>query len=754
MQHSFPSLAFSLDATLSGMINDADSQCASLLKATRTEHSVLVQAVSMAEKELDDLQKSLKSLRSLGKGLSNFGVQVASKVQDANAQKEQALRADSVLEHLLTFADAGDLGLFDTRAELFENESRVEEAAGILSELSLALSKARGETRQGFGTSQEQNGSLNTIFEQVELYKGIFANRLVTRFDAAVVGKDVDEMSVCVKAMGALDPENFATLMERYLSSAPLFKDASQASRLVEEAKKLSFNRDTMSLNAADQKAIAILQILTDLYSVLSEGFRAEAVMMEQIFSDSTNFIALLVHRTFEVFVQPALSEALRVPSDDAPREALHAHLQLLTEAYRKTLAFAEELAMLAGPQSGLNAEELVNNVCSDALKEYESIEMSWMASISNEKLARANVNQASTRETLLDLLAVNEEAVKRCVIVTPQSELPAVVSLFFTKSVRPVKSAPQSTYNWSLYPPAEQEDSQINVKLSLLDHVESLLVNGMDLCTRTNLPKLSRNNLHAVNQEVESPLSLIMQSASQAVELVILLKAHFDRVIVPHVSSSTTELARCTDGISSLTQRLEMMVANAFERVIDRLAKNMASILSTQQLRHDFNPLKSSGSEHRVDRSNVTVTFDEPTPACESVVAVLRATMEAVSRHLHGSNKSSFLDALALVTVNIVETHSSKQTFSVEGGLRWRRDLDEYCQVFNKFGVRAAETAFEDLRVLASLLIIGPEGLPGLIETVVRQVGVVRVQNVLERREDWKYAKVSGRPLASLLAP
>lgn len=744
----FPS--FRLDSTLSAMVNDADSQCAALLKAARAEHSVLVQAVSLAERELEELQKSLTSMRTLGNGLSTFGVHVASKVQDANVQKDQALRADGVLEHLLTFAEVQDFG---SLPPLFENEDRVEEAANVLSDLSLALSKAYGEVRQGLiKTNQERNGTLNAIFEQVELYKNVLTNRLVTRFDAAVVDKDVKEMSVCIRAMTALGPENITTLMDRYLSSAPLFKDA-QISRLVEEIKLLSFNRDALSLHAADQNAIATLQVLTDLYSALSEAFRAEAVMMEQIFPESANSIALLVHRTFEVLVQPALKEALRVPSDDASHEALHAHLQLLTEAYKKTLAFAEEVTMLAGPQSDLKAEELVKDVCGHALQEYESIEMSWMAGMFNDKVARAS--QPLSREVMLDMLAVNEEAIKRCVVVTPQAELPAVVAMFFGKAVCSISPPVRPASNWSLYQSSEPEDSQVNVRLSLLDHIESSLINGMESCARANLPKISQSNLQATQPsltEGESPLSTILLGVSQAVELVILLKAHCDRVIVPHVSSSTTELERCRGGVSSLTQRLEKLISDTLKKILDRLGQIMTSVLGTQQSKLDFNPLKAFASETKADRPNISVTFDEPTLACKSVVSLLRNVVEVVLRHLHGSNRASFLDSLALVTVNAVEMHSLKQTFSVEGGLRWRRDLDEYSQVFTECGARTAQTAFEDLRSLASLLIIGPGGLPGLIETVVRQVGMARVEGLLERREDWKYATVSGRPLSSVL--
>jgi len=152
------------------------------------------------------------------------------------------------------------------------------------------------------------------------------------------------------------------------------------------------------------------------------------------------------------------------------------------------------------------------------------------------------------------------------------------------------------------------------------------------------------------------------------------------------------------------------------------------------------------SGSHAGGDASFEAPALDRPTDACVSGVALLNAMGAQAAAHLHGSNLAAFLGELARRTAAVIETHALRYTFSSEGALRWRRDVAEFATCLAGLEARGAPL-FEDLHSLASLLIVGPDSLPGLVDGLVH-IDRQRVQRIVERREDYKTAKIGDRPL------
>lgn len=176
------------------------------------------------------------------------------------------------------------------------------------------------------------------------------------------------------------------------------------------------------------------------------------------------------------------------------------------------------------------------------------------------------------------------------------------------------------------------------------------------------------------------------------------------------------------------------------------QFSRRLDLTLAAEQRKADFRPTAAEASAAELGR---------PTDACATVTALLAALGALARASLHGSNLASFLDALGRHAAAALQIHMLRFTFSPEGALRWKRDVAEYsaCLV-GRVGVRgvAAAAAFEELGAVASILIVGPEAVVGLVEGTLR-LSPAQALRYVERREDFRTARVGGRSLAALFA-
>ena len=769
---------------------EVQAKCSSLQDGVAADEAAHLARISAAERQLSVLASSMQALEARGDTLSNFAGRVGSRLQTVDSHRRRAIRGAEALQHLAAFAHSEDLSSLPA---VYHDEDRTEEAAVLASQLSIAVTNVLydtndampGERRDhGRGNSTPRRkpapgpptpGTLAAAAEQLELYRNVLDNRVVSRFDTAAAVQDFGEMANCARVMAAAGPHGDALLISRYISNRPVFlqPQIGQQSPMGGAGSSLFMSDSPGSKNhsgsnttpgslsggvgggnsttplassitpiigstsspdafapATDAAAVAAMRSLTDLFSRLSSALHNEAVVMEQVFPDPPKAVATLAQRMFEQVIQTALESALAPPPIDAPPEVLRSHLRLLAEAYRKTFALAEEAAELAGPGAGLIPSELADSACGTALVRYLSVELAWLSGLGTEKLK--NAQRTLSKELILDFLSMNEEAVRRCIQITPAGTAAPAIRLLFHSS----SDAPTTPAGKSPAPPA-----------CLLGQAAAHMLLGLggaaDRCVRRLVgpfrpdPGLDKDSV--AQGDAAASLGTLLQAIAQISDLSRMLKQHYDRVIVPHVANSPTEAAACAEGLTQLFSALDKRTAAALERTISQIYRRVAATLSAEQLRSDFRP------------DDYTVApLDTPTPACLSAVAVIRAIGEQASAHLHGSNLSSFLTAFSLRAASTVEAHALKFVFSPEGAVRWRRDLAEFASCFSVLGARAAGPAFEDLYSVAGLLIVPPESLSGLLEGV-GHLDKRRVKLIAALREDWKTAKVGDKPLAAL---
>lgn len=104
---------------------------------------------------------------------------------------------------------------------------------------------------------------------------------------------------------------------------------------------------------------------------------------------------------------------------------------------------------------------------------------------------------------------------------------------------------------------------------------------------------------------------------------------------------------------------------------------------------------------------------------------------------------------------IKLLERHMSHFSFSPMGALRWKRDVTEYGEA-----LRPAVTAtpaicaeFEDFTGVINILLVAPESLASLVDISLRLTKAQALPYV-RMREDFKTAKVDGKPLAALFTP
>ena len=375
-------------------------------------------------------------------------------------------------------------------------------------------------------------GTLQAAAEQLELYRNVLDNRIVARFDTAVAAQDFEAMAECARIMAVSGPRGDSLLISRYISSRPMFLSSgvSSAPTLTATTTAPSSSQDgggggggnnkgkegegahydhgsntitnqtppTTSVSDlsrdTDAATVEKMRSLTGLFTRLSSSLRDEAVVLEQVFPPSSGAVAALTQRMFDQIVQPALEEALRMPPPLPPfrkdprgggspyhPDQLRSHLRLLAEAYKKALALAEEAAELSGASTstttissstgtekgGIVPTELADNACGTALAQYMQTEMTWLGILGQTKLAAHD--RVISKELILDFMAMNEEAVKRCVQVSPvrTAVAPSVRLLFYSSS----SSSSDSGFS----------TTTTNTAASLLDLVAAHVLKGVE---------------------------------------------------------------------------------------------------------------------------------------------------------------------------------------------------------------------------------------------------------------------------------
>lgn len=193
---------------------------------------------------------------------------------------------------------------------------------------------------------------------------------------------------------------------------------------------------------------------------------------------------------------------------------------------------------------------------------------------------------------------------------------------------------------------------------------------------------------------------------------------------------------ASCEE-MSTALSKAEAAAYKGLQQCIETVMAEVDRLLSSEQKSTDYRSTDDGiASDHR------------PTNACIRVVAYLSRVLESAFTALEGLNKQAFLTELGNRLEKLLLTHWQKFTFNPSGGLRLKRDLNEYVGFVKSFGAPSVDEKFELLGIIANVFIVAPDSLPTLFEgsPSIRK----DAQRFIQLREDYKSAKLATK-LSSL---
>jgi hypothetical protein len=456
-------------------------------------------------------------------------------------------------------------------------------------------------------------GSLENALEELQLYRSLLDNQLVAKFDEAMALEDFDAMSQCVRAMAYLEGGE-AMLIRRYIATRPMFTDPKEVRMLEYATKSNAFVIGSSSSNKNEGSSggvagggevaggggedyegavVTAMRLLSSMYKAIIDSVRKEAIVIEQVFPSPSTAMIELINRIFEQAVQTGLDTLLRPPSSSSSSSgggvsplALRAYLELLAQAYNKTVGLAKELLALAGCSdnrrsgAGLqntrnnnggddddnnNSEEnntqyptssrLADEACGTALERYPDLERSWLSYLSKDRLGTFQHNidphqneqhSLVSQDLIRDVAGAYEEAVKRCTTLFSSDPVLAakLVASFFYNDGRSSSSGSTDGGNNNNYNYNTNNNNREGICLleAATQHMMHGLHTSVENCRSTlhhfsiNISKSSAFGSTVTKGLVEESIEWVLQAIIGCRGAMKEVKEHYVRVIQPLV--------------------------------------------------------------------------------------------------------------------------------------------------------------------------------------------------------------------------
>ncbi|KAL4853455.1 Exocyst complex component SEC10b [Chlorella vulgaris] len=807
------------DKEMARLQHQVDLKAERVRREAAAEQGAYRGQVAALEAQWGAAQAAFADLEGRMTQVTQAAAKIGNRLQNAEVYRRRALDAGDAIRRLQEFAHATDPSALPP---LFHDDARLGQAAAMTGKL-LAVSQELISSRERVGLAGPRPrpnvaptvGTIENALEQLELYRNLLDNRVVSRFDAALARQDLPAMADCARTMAQFS-QGESMLVHRYISTRPMFTSLREL-QFVQQQQQLQASAAAAAAaalgssgNAAAQQAAAAaqagelsaadlssLRALSSFYKGLLSAMRDEAVVLEQVFSSPAAALAQYLQRVFEQKVQTAVDAVLAPPQAPAAGAAgaLRCRLRLMAEVYGRTRALADDLQELCGAGDSDAVRQLADGVCGAALEPHLHLELAWLAAAHEARLAsHAAAGGGLSMEEVLAMLGMNEEAVSRCVLLSPPAQLaPAVRCLFLSSTpqqaaatgclLEQVAAHALRGLATAVEAAARAAAGPFNPRLLLSQQGQEaapaaaaaaapVAAGGLGSGTApmpAAAPQqpagqgrsqggggaegqaaaagpLSRQDLHrAAAAAVGASLGAVLQAVSTLGAMVSLLQQHYLRLLAPHLAGSAAEERACVAGLGALARGAEERVAGALQRCLALLLSQADSTLQAQQQRTDFCPPEAGAPPP---------PLDTPTPACLALCALLGAAVDAAERHLHGPNLTAFLAELGRRCCLQLEAHQQRQCFSPLGALRWKRDLSEYGCTAARLRSPAARLRLEELGQAANMLVVGPDSLLPLVDTTLR-ISHTAALAVIQLRQDYRTARVgeAGASLAALFS-
>ncbi|GLI61437.1 hypothetical protein VaNZ11_003799, partial [Volvox africanus] len=424
---------------------------------------------------------------------------------------------------------------------------------------------------------------------------------------------------------------------------------------------------------------------------------------------------------------------------------ALHLYLRLLAASYVRTGELAEQVEAATSGQVDVGG--LVDGVFQQFLKLYPVPELQWLDLMAEKDLA-PNYESPDplfrptlTLATAEGFIRRNAEAVQRCALLCPAAQVAASVRLLY------VGEAPYDG----------------RMPGSLMEHLPGYLIGGVEremeltlqldgkgdpaACNMYRLPPpppppppppgfkgpppppppppvTRAAAAGAAKSYVSARVNPVMRAVQYSGLVMRRLQEHHAKVILPMLASAPSDVSACALGLGVGLRAVETAVLSVMQALVDMIAIQAEKVLMYEQKRFEFLP-----PEGHLDAA----LLDRPTDACLLVCALFEALGKVARENLDGSNLGSFLLEVGLRMHSTFLNHMQQFVYNAAGALRWRNDVNAYCEALRLWGLPLLDSRMGAVGALVGILVVEPDQLLPLVNGTLR----------LDHREAIKYVRL-----------
>lgn len=287
--------------------------------------------VRTLEKLSERLKDGTRDIDSRVAHISQTATRIGDRLQTAEAVRLRCLEAQELICHLQTFSCHSAGSDFSKLPGIFTNDATLAEAAAVTrrlthlaTEVLAAKQRSKAITAESPGMATPGNtggiGSVEHTLKVLEGYSSWLENRVVSRFDAAIVESNYPQQAQVVAIMTELDKEK--SIAKRWVSSRPMFlafapemlDDWLRRANREAAAAAASADEDDSGLTDPDDAVTRQGRVLARLYREMHASAKEEFAAAAQVFPKPAMVLEMFLSRLLEQNVQAVL-ERLLLPS-------------------------------------------------------------------------------------------------------------------------------------------------------------------------------------------------------------------------------------------------------------------------------------------------------------------------------------------------------------------------------------------------------------------------------------------------------
>ncbi|KAJ1724446.1 Exocyst complex component 5 [Coemansia erecta] len=207
---------------------------------------------------------------------------------------------------------------------------------------------------------------------------------------------------------------------------------------------------------------------------------------------------------------------------------------------------------------------------------------------------------------------------------------------------------------------------------------------------------------------------------------VVRLLQAHFQRLLVPFVGTSSYVYRDMVAEKNQLMSRVELSLNLISNKLVGACTQWISGILAKQK-KNDFRPADDDFS-----------ALEMGTQPCHQCTEYLYRVRSACTQHLGPENRDRVLADIGNALHRMLMDHFRKYVVSVAGGLVLVKDVSKYREAIASFDIPILVEKFAVLQDISNIFVVQPAALKSLLdEATLARLDRPTLQGFVQMRED-----------------